>query len=105
MPTFWDGNAKLGPMFPRAGRNEFPTNSQISHEADLPSTMTDYIDNDHHRVIKSAFSLDDNIGINAEQDATGMENNLGLFGLDPEDIEKRPDDLLRDFYHGIRVLR
>lgn len=73
-------------------RNEFPTNSQIAHESDIPSTMNDYIDNDDHRVTRFARSEDAKNGINTEQDATGLTKNLGLFDLDPEEI-----DLFRGF--------
>lgn len=80
-----DESGQLRPLIPNISgkRNEFPTNSQIAHEYDTPSTMNDYIDNDDHRVTRFARSEN---GINTEKDATGLTKNLGLFDLDPEEI-------------------
>ena len=58
-------------------RQEFPTNSEIPHDSDTPSTMN--IDDNPPQDAKNR--------INAEQDdASDLTTNLGLFDLDPEEI-------------------
>lgn len=75
-----------GYVLERGERKDFSTNSEMSHESDLPSTTNDNIDNNHARFVRLSPSQEAENGINAEQDDTDLTNNLGLFDLGPERI-------------------